>query len=72
MEADGDHFFEKRERRLNVRDAIFFGPRSVFRNVEHSGDSNGEILVPGDGPVFLRRFIKENTANWDEIRGENF
>ena len=63
MKTKSDHLLEKLKGRLNVGCVVFHRPRSVAGNVRFCPDGNGKVLMPGDGPIFFGRFIKEDTSD---------
>ena len=72
MKTESDHLLEQWKRRLNVGCVVFDRPRSVAGNVRFFPDGNGKVLMPGDGPIFFARFIKENTSDRMIPLRENF
>ena len=63
MDADGDHACEECDRGLHVGDAVFQAPRAVAVAWALRLRADGEILVPGDWPVFRRGFVKKDGAD---------
>lgn len=63
MDSGGDHLLEEFCWRLDVMNAVFYRPRPVAGEVDTLLYCDGEILVPGDRPVFFGRLIKEKAPD---------
>ena len=70
MDADGGHLLEEFDRGLDVRGAVFEGPGGVVGEFFFFLDRDGEVLVPGDGPVLIGGFIKEDASDGNEVFGD--
>lgn len=54
----GDHLFKQLHRGLHVGNAVLHAPWAVAFARGLRGRADGEILMPRDGPVFRRGFVK--------------
>ena len=63
MDSQGDHLHEQFSWWLDVVDSCLFGPRAVAFDFVSFFDGDGSILMPGNGPIGLRRFVEEETSH---------
>jgi hypothetical protein len=54
---------ENIDRRLDVRDVSFVGPRAIARNVDARLRGYGQVLMPDNLPIRARRLIEEEGAD---------
>jgi hypothetical protein len=71
VQAHRDHLTQDMVRRLYALNTCFLRPRPESWGVEPLLDRDGEILVPRDLPVGLRRLVEEDATNCEALGAED-
>src|ERR1700724_3845561 len=70
VQPDGKHAVEHRARRLNVADALFFGPGTPSIHFDSSVHGNGLVLMPWNRPVSPGRLVEEERTHEPRFAAE--
>src|SRR5947209_7942575 len=71
MQTESKHLLEDSGRRLYMRNTGFLGPRSVASHIDPPLRGDGEILMPDNFPVRVRRLVEEERPHRETRFTEN-